>query len=255
LVNLPPDSIEVAIQSSIKKLSEFYDADRCHLGMLSAEKSRFIVSHFYSKPEINIPQIKDVGDHFLSFIYNQLSKKQEIIIEKSNDLPKEAHEEREYFKQLSLKSLIVIPLIVNNVVEFGLSLSTVMKPRQWKEHTINHIKIIGNLLANALHRNIALEHIAKERQWTDSILQSMPHLVYVFDKELKLKRWNKNVEKVLGYNSKELYDKYILDFIHKPDHEEQLKAAKKMFENGEDVTAEEHIMVLAVLLSLTMNHL
>lgn len=98
IINLPFESMDIFIDFSIRKLSEFYDADLCHLGMFSAERNRFIVSHFYSKPEITIPQTKEVGNDFLSFIYSQLRKKQDIIIENFNDLPKEAHVEREYFK-------------------------------------------------------------------------------------------------------------------------------------------------------------
>jgi PAS domain S-box-containing protein len=242
LVNLPYESIDPAIELSMKKLLDFYKADRCHLGRFSAEQNRIIVSHFYSKPGINIPPIKDVGEHFLPFVYDRIRKNQVFVIENIYDLPEEAHEEREYFKRLDLKSMVLIPLIIDNVVEYGLSLSTVKNSGQWKEHTINHIQIIGNLLANVLRRKHVLEKFLKEQRWTEAILQSMPHLAYVFDKELKLKRWNKNVEKVLGYNSEELYDKYILDFVHKPDHEEQLKTAKKMFETGEDVTAEERLV-------------
>jgi hypothetical protein len=66
LVNLPYESIDPAIELSMKKLLDFYKADRCHLGRFSAEQNRIIVSHFYSKPGINIPPIKDVGEHFLS---------------------------------------------------------------------------------------------------------------------------------------------------------------------------------------------
>ena len=35
LVNLPLESIDAAIESSMKSLVEFFDADRCHLGEFS----------------------------------------------------------------------------------------------------------------------------------------------------------------------------------------------------------------------------
>ena len=69
LVNLPLESIDAAIESSIKKLTEFFHADRCHLGEFSADQSKLLVSYFYSRPGINIPQIADIGEHYLSFIY------------------------------------------------------------------------------------------------------------------------------------------------------------------------------------------
>ena len=61
LVNLPLESIDAAIESSMKKLVEFFDADRCHLGEFSGDQSKIVVSYFYSRPGIDIPQITDVG--------------------------------------------------------------------------------------------------------------------------------------------------------------------------------------------------
>ena len=67
LVNLPLESLDAAIESSIKSLVEFFDADRCHLGEFSDDQSKIAVSYFYARPGINIPQMADVGDHFFIF--------------------------------------------------------------------------------------------------------------------------------------------------------------------------------------------
>ena len=234
MVNLPLKDIDSEIDSSIKKLSEFFNADRCHLGMFSGDHSKIIVSHFYSKPGINIPPITDVGDHFLSFIFNQIRNGKAIVIDKSSHLPEQAKEEREYFEKSGIKSMVVLPLLIDDVIEFGLSLSTVREYRPWKEHTINHIQIIGNLLANVLHRKIILEQIAKEKHWTEAIIQGMPQLAYVYDIEGRLKRWNNNVVKVLGYTSEELQDKFVGDFIAEEDRENVVAAVQAVFNDGQE---------------------
>jgi len=72
LVNLPLESIDAAIESSMKSLAEFFDADRCHLGAFSDDQSKLTVAYFYARPGINIPQISDVGEHYLSFVYESI---------------------------------------------------------------------------------------------------------------------------------------------------------------------------------------
>lgn len=52
LVNLSLESIDAAIESSLKKLVEFFEADRCHLGKISDDQSKIIVSYFKSYYEI-----------------------------------------------------------------------------------------------------------------------------------------------------------------------------------------------------------
>ncbi len=236
VVNLPLESIDAAIESSMKSLVEFFEADRCHIGMFSGKHSKITVSHFYSRPGINIPQIAAVGDHFLSFVYNHINKGKTLAFERPGDLPDHAKEDCEVIEKMSIKSLVVIPIKIDNIVQFALSLSTVGKHRQWQKHTIGHIKIVGNILANVLQRKIILEEIAKEKYWAESIIQSMPQLAYVFDLAGRMKRWNKNVEDVLGFTTEELCNKYVGDFIAEPDREKVLNAVQMIFEDGQERT-------------------
>lgn len=69
---------------------------------------------------------------------------------------------------------------------------------------------------------------------SDLLMDSMPGLVYIFDKEGRLKLWNKRVEEVYGYSPDELYDKYILDFIESNDHEKVNKTFQNIFTEGFD---------------------
>jgi hypothetical protein len=52
LVNLPLESIDAGIEDSMKTLVEFFDADRCHLGNISDDQSKIIVSYFKRYYEI-----------------------------------------------------------------------------------------------------------------------------------------------------------------------------------------------------------
>ena len=54
LVNLSLETIDAAIESSLKKLVEFFDADRCHLGEFLPVQSKVVVPYFYSRPGINV---------------------------------------------------------------------------------------------------------------------------------------------------------------------------------------------------------
>ncbi len=43
-------------------------------------------------------------------------------------------------------------------------------------------------------------NVSPKPLWGELILQGMPELTYVFDREGKMIRWNKNIETVLGYS-------------------------------------------------------
>jgi PAS domain S-box-containing protein len=243
LVNLPLESIDAAIESSIKKLTEFFYADRCNLGEFSADQSKLFVSYFYSRPGLNIPQIVDIGEHYLSFIYENIKKDKLISFSKSSELPGNAKVDREVIDNMGIKSLLVIPLKIEDEVRFALSLSTVENYRQWNEETIRQTKIVANILANVLQRKFLLQQMNIEIQWSDAVLQGMPQLTYVFDLQGRMKRWNKNFEDLVGYTAEELKDKFIGDFLSDEQQEKVMKEIQKVIEDGKERSVEYDIII------------
>jgi len=76
----------------------------------------------------------------------------------------------------------------------------------------------------------------------DTILQGMPELAYVFNKEGKMLMWNNNVEAVLGYNADELSCKFISDFIAEKDRPRTLEAMTRIFTEKNEQTIEYNLL-------------
>ncbi len=66
----------------------------------------------------------------------------------------------------------------------------------------------------------------------ETILQGMPELAYVFDKEGRMLMWNKNIEKILGYSDKELLHKPVSEFQDITDRERVFKIFKEVFDQN-----------------------
>ena len=59
----------------------------------------------------------------------------------------------------------------------------------------------------------AEESLQRERIFTDAVLNSVPGLLYLYDDDGYLRRWNKAHETLTGYTSQELSGKSILDWF------------------------------------------
>ncbi len=77
----------------------------------------------------------------------------------------------------------------------------------------------------------------------ESILQGMPEIAYIFDKEGRMVRWNKNVELILGYSKDELYHKFVAEFIDEPDRQKVLNEFKSVFTDGKERTVEYNMLL------------
>jgi len=234
LVNLPLESIDVAIESSLNLLVEFFDADRCHLGEFLSDQSKIEVLYFYLRPGINILQTTDVGEHYLPFVYESIKKDKLIAISKPSELPDQAKQDRKVIDELGIKSLLILPVKIDSVVQFGFSLATTTKHIKWEEQTINRIMIAANILANAIQRKMALKQILNEKEWSEAVLQGMPQITYVFDLQGRLKRWNKDAEAVLGYSAEEMKDKFIGDLYNDEDMKRVMDVVEKVIEDGRE---------------------
>jgi PAS domain S-box-containing protein len=75
-----------------------------------------------------------------------------------------------------------------------------------------------------------------------TILQGMPELAYVFNKEGRMLMWNKNIETVLGYTKEELYHKFLSDFIDETDRIKTMEAMYRIFQEKTEQTVEYNLL-------------
>jgi len=165
-----------------------------------------------------------------------------IAFSKPSELPDSARQDHEVIEKMGIKSALIVPLKIDDVIQFGLSLSTIRKYLKWKNQSINQIKIVANILANVMQRKIALKHITEEKQWAEALIQGMPQLAYVFDLHGRMKRWNKNFEDLLGYTAEELQDKYIGEFLNDEDRKKVMDEVQKVIEDGQERSVEYDII-------------
>ncbi len=73
------------------------------------------------------------------------------------------------------------------------------------------ISLLG-VTRDVSQRKKAEEQIKKEKELSDSIINSLPGIFYLFDANRKLLRWNKNFENVSGYDAGEIVTVKPIDF-------------------------------------------
>jgi PAS domain S-box-containing protein len=133
---------------------------------------------------------------------------------------------------MGIKSLLVLPIKIDNVVQFGFSLSTVTKHLKWEKQTINRIMIAANILALVMQRKVTLKQIVEEKEWAEAVLEEMPQVAYVQDLQGRMKRWNKNLEDLFEYSTEELKNKFMGDFLNDEDLEQVTNEIQKLIADG-----------------------
>jgi PAS domain S-box-containing protein len=81
-------------------------------------------------------------------------------------------------------------------------------------------------------RKEASMQVLKEKELSESIINSLPGIFYLFDDTGKYLRWNKNHETVPGYSNEEMQEMFPLDFFDESEKEIIKKRIEKVFSDG-----------------------
>lgn len=96
----------------------------------------------------------------------------------------------------------------------------------------NAIRMLGSM-TNISDVKKAEVDIRAEKELSDSIVNSLPGIFYLINREGKFVRWNKNFEKVSGYSAREISSIHALDLFHGQDKELLWQKITEVFEKGE----------------------
>ena len=76
--------------------------------------------------------------------------------------------------------------------------------------------------------------IMREKNLSDSIINTLPGIFYLYTQQGKFIRWNKNFEVVSGYSAVEISSMHPLDFFVEQDKALLISKIENVFVNGED---------------------
>ncbi|MEQ8189169.1 MAG: ATP-binding protein, partial [Candidatus Eremiobacterota bacterium] len=156
-INLPFDEVDKEIILSLEEITRFLDIDKSYIALFSADLS--IIESMYEGCRKNIKStaefIKGAPLKKVPWIMNKFSKGEMVNVTRLSDLPSGACAEKEIWEGFGIKSLLSIPLIVNNKLIGFLGFSNKREEKIWKDEDINLLKVVGGIFINILERRKA----------------------------------------------------------------------------------------------------
>ncbi len=238
LVSLSLDEIDVGIRDTLSRMLNFFDADRVHLTPYLPSDINPETEYFVFRKSFDFSTKNILSDAFKTYIHRSLITGETLIVKQLSDLPDELEQDCLALEKAGIKSIVFIPLKIDDEVRYSLILSTLQKYHPWEEHHIHHIQIIGNLLSQVLNRKIIIENMTEEKAWNEAFWEQIPQILYAFDDKGRLIRWNKNAERVFGYTEQEMKGRLAESFSDPAYHKRVAEAVQKVFTSGEEQIVE-----------------
>lgn len=101
-----------------------------------------------------------------------------------------------------------------------------------------------NLLESTIRENEkVLCRLSQEQLFSEKVLDSLPGIFYLYDEDGNLIRWNKEHEKLTGFNSQELPKRRMNEWFSEADWSRVQERVSLLFEKGGRVDVEAHLIV------------
>ncbi|WP_419656152.1 GAF modulated two component system response regulator, sigma54-specific [Desulfosarcina variabilis str. Montpellier] len=179
-VNLPSEHIDAAIIKAQERICNHLSLDRSVLWQLIEDASgEMWLSHVHEVSDSYLPATPfDAGKTF-PWILEQILLGNDVTIERVEDLPSEAHQDRQSLSQWGVKSSFIMPLAAEEKVVGALSFGKLSQETIWSKSVKQRLQLIAQIFANALSRKKAEKSLASLRRFENLVADISAQFVHL----------------------------------------------------------------------------
>lgn len=177
-VNLSSRRIDSAIQNAQGCICELLDFDRSVLWQLiDREPVRLSLSHVHESHKSRLPEnFFDISGAF-PWLVSQILEGKRVSVNRLESLPPEAARDRESFKHWGTKSVLVLPLFIDENVIGALSFARIREETAWDDEIMNRLRTVADIFTGVLVRKRFEESLESRLQFEALLLETSAYFV------------------------------------------------------------------------------
>jgi PAS domain S-box-containing protein len=222
LTGIASSEINKALELALSRIGQFLNADRSYIFEFDSSQVYMNNTFEWCSPGV-IPHLKDLQNipvEMMPNLMENLKKHQNIVIPSVQELPESWRGEREIFELQNIKSLVTIPLLVeNNIIGF-VGIDSVLTQRDYNSKEINILKVWSSMLASLIQNKRAEGLLEQTRQNYETFFNTIDDFLWVLDKEGNVIHMNNTATNRLEYSAEELLNKPVL-MLHQPERRDE----------------------------------
>jgi PAS domain S-box-containing protein len=184
-VNLPPDKVGYQINRGLRFITEFFDADRCTIGLFSEDRTR-LARVFEYISEGAEPAPESISKEQMPWYLEQLIQGNPIVMNRVEDLPPEAEKERRICLLKSMKSVLSVPMAGGGGTLGSCALVATRTERLWPEGLVQRFRLLTEVFGNVLQRKKMEEQLRKNLREIENLKQRLENENIYLQEEIKL---------------------------------------------------------------------
>jgi len=207
-----------SINYALEELCNLCENHRSYLFLFHDNGTRADNTHEFCMDGVE-PQIENLQDVPLDLYpwwMGKLHNGELIHIADVSAMPPEASAEKELLMAQDIKSVIVLPLYINNKLDGFIGIDSVLGIGGCKEEDVISLYMVAPIIGSALERKRAEITLRKsERKYSNLVEKGNDGIIIIQDYVLKYA--NKKMSDISGYSIEEIIEKPFIEFVSPKD--------------------------------------
>ena len=230
----PANQVDEQMQDALRELVDFLGVEHAYFLITSSDRKTYACTHEVCGPGVAplCPRYRNVPAGTCVWLESALLRGETAAIDSVADAPDAARWASA--SDPGCRSLLQLPT-TGPSGDFGGALGVDSHTRRvkWTPSDLMLCSIIGNALTGLAERKRAADKLLEEKLFSERLIECVPGVFYVFDSELRLRRWNRDAARTMGFNAAELRGRRVEEWLaSEEDRRRVVAAAKVVLEQG-----------------------
>jgi formate hydrogenlyase transcriptional activator len=184
-VNVLPDVVDSQINEWLRSISQFFNVDRCTIGLFSEDGTRLKSAYeYHSAGTERGPEL--FSKEQMPWYFEQLIRGNPVVMNQVEDLPSEAEKERRLCMNKGMKSLLSIPMVSGDKTLGSCVLVASRSERSWPKELVQRFRLVTEVFVNALQRRQMEEQLKERLREIEELKQRLERENVYLQEEVKL---------------------------------------------------------------------
>ncbi|MCK4977424.1 MAG: PAS domain S-box protein, partial [Anaerolineales bacterium] len=208
-INLSLDNIDEGINRALETIARFGGAVRSSLFIVHDNQTKATNTHEWcARPsDSQIASLQGIPFETFGYYRNLLLREEYVVIRNIDDLPPEAHGEREWSKKYGFRALLFVPMILKGFLYGTLGFyGQVGEEKDWSPHFVSLLNLVADVFVSVLER----KRVEEMQRPQSEITANMSEGVYLVQtSDMVIVYTNPKFAEMFGYGPDEMVGQHV----------------------------------------------
>ena len=207
--------LDKSINACLADIGRFCAAGRAYLFQFTSDGATMNNTHEWCAPGVK-PEIENLQGLPLKIFpwwMKLLKAGRNIHVKNVAELAPEARAEKEILEAQNIKSVLVVPFLVENRLAGFLGFDNVDFTRAWSEKELVPLRTLAEIVGTAVTRQHAELALVESEERLRLQIERMPIALILWDHDFKVMTWNPAAESTFGYSAEEALGRHPYGLI------------------------------------------